>query len=162
MIENTSEDNMKKYQHYRYMLNNLKYSLEKNFYLQAVLIEYAIIEDRIESIIKHLFGENKIYNNVAKQDKKMLEAKLNYLKDNILYCSDAWIKKYVTFELINKIKNWKKNRNAIVHSLMNRYEESNQIKDIALEGEKLTMEVINTATKVKKRLEVIRKNRRTK
>ena len=46
-------DNMQKYENYKEQMRRLKKALKEQFYLEAISIEYAIIEDRIESVLRH-------------------------------------------------------------------------------------------------------------
>ena len=46
-------DNNQKYNNYREQFKRLDRSLKNEFYLEALFIEYAIIEDRTESVLKH-------------------------------------------------------------------------------------------------------------
>ena len=49
----TPADNTQKYENYREQFNRLKRALTSKFYLEAIFIEYTIIEDRTESILHH-------------------------------------------------------------------------------------------------------------
>lgn len=42
-------DNMQKYLNYKEQMGRLKKAIANSFYLEAIFIEYAIIEDRLES-----------------------------------------------------------------------------------------------------------------
>ena len=46
-------DNQQKYENYRAQSRRLASALRSGFYLEAVFIEYAIIEDRLESALTH-------------------------------------------------------------------------------------------------------------
>ena len=46
-------DNQQKYENYRVQSRRLASALRSGFYLEAVFIEYAIIEDRLESALTH-------------------------------------------------------------------------------------------------------------
>lgn len=46
-------DNQQKYENYRVQSRRLVSALRSGFYLEAVFIEYAIIEDRLESALTH-------------------------------------------------------------------------------------------------------------
>lgn len=47
------EKNMEKYEIYKSMNENLSKAMKAEFYYQAIFIEYAIIEDRCLSVLKH-------------------------------------------------------------------------------------------------------------
>ena len=46
-------DNMQKYENYKEQFKRLNRALANGFNLEAVFIEYAIMEDRTESILRH-------------------------------------------------------------------------------------------------------------
>ena len=47
------DKNIEKYEVYRAMMENLSKAMRSEFYYQAIFIEYAIIEDRCLSALKH-------------------------------------------------------------------------------------------------------------
>ena len=53
MAEKTLSDNLQKHENYREQFVRLKKALTSKFYLEAIFIEYSIIEDRTESILRH-------------------------------------------------------------------------------------------------------------
>ncbi len=46
-------DNMQKYENYREQMGRLKRAIREHFYLEAIFIEYAILEDRLEAVFRH-------------------------------------------------------------------------------------------------------------
>ena len=46
-------DNQQKYENYREQICRLNKALKDHFYLEAIFIEYAILEDRLEAILCH-------------------------------------------------------------------------------------------------------------
>lgn len=46
-------DNMQKYANYKEQMGRLSKALTQGFFLEAIFIEYAILEDRLESILRH-------------------------------------------------------------------------------------------------------------
>lgn len=110
----------------------LKRALNYSFFYEAVLIEYAMFEDRTTSIIKHL---NCKTINRRGQPLKLSE-KLNIINDNPAFQS-SYIKKRLPRELIEKIRSWKGNRDQLVHDLMTPNSEDAWAKEIAEEGNEL-------------------------
>ena len=156
-METNNEINIKKYNHYKHMLANLNLSLDKGFYLQAVLIEYAMIEDRISSIIRHLISEDAIFNKDG--NVLMMNRKIKLIKEYVPKIKDAWLKKYLENELLDNVIEWKNRRNKIVHALMNRFDEDDLIRDVAVEGKDLSRKINDLATKIKSRLKVLNKKK---
>lgn len=54
-------DNHQKYLNYCEQMKRLKKALGSGFYLEAIFIEYAVLEDRLESALRHAgaFNPNK-------------------------------------------------------------------------------------------------------
>ena len=46
-------DNMQKYANYKEQMGRLNKALTSRFFLEAIFIEYAIMEDRLESVLRH-------------------------------------------------------------------------------------------------------------
>ena len=46
-------DNQQKYENYRAQMGRLKSALRGHFYLEAIFIEDAVMEDRLEAILRH-------------------------------------------------------------------------------------------------------------
>ena len=73
MIESKIEskpiaDNIQKYYNYREQMTRLHKSLKQQFYLESIFIEYSIMEDRLESILRHAGEWEKM---VEKQENTM-------------------------------------------------------------------------------------------
>ena len=122
-------DNMQKYENYKEQMGRLKKALKEQFYLEAISIEYAIIEDRIESVLRH--------SGVFRPDKhNMLNKKLNRLEE-MQRKKDGLARKYFSDELISEIHSWKNERNPMTHALLNLKLHTEDLADIALRGEAL-------------------------
>lgn len=50
---NETVDNQQKHENYRVQMGCLKSALRSHFYLEAIFIEYAMMEDRLEAILRH-------------------------------------------------------------------------------------------------------------
>lgn len=61
--------NMQKYENYRMQMGRHSRAIKAEFYLEAIFIEYAIMEDRLESILVHSGKFNPEKHNTM--DKKL-------------------------------------------------------------------------------------------
>ncbi|MCR5090365.1 MAG: hypothetical protein K6C08_12755 [Oscillospiraceae bacterium] len=123
-----TESNMQKYGNYKEQMGRLKKALNSQFYLEAISIEYAVLEDRVESVLRHseVFRPKK-HNTITK--------KLNRLS---VLCGDNKLAgKYFTDELISSIHEWKNERNPMTHALLNLHLHTEDLQKIAEDGEKL-------------------------
>lgn len=122
--------NKEKNEQYMVLMSRLKRAIEGEFYYEAIFIEYAILEDRAESLLKH--AKLPLYDEY---DRPLnLNSKLNTIKHSSKFNMDDYVKKHITRDLISNIHNWKNRRNTLIHDLVesNYYDE--QIMDIALDG----------------------------
>ena len=140
-------NNKEKQSKYALLMKKLDIATNEEFYFEAILIEYAILEDRTESILRH--ADIKV--------PKGLQKKINTIKENKIF-EEEKIKKHLTDKLINSIEIWKNHRNIIIHDLVESSYDKKEIKDIALTGECLVKRFANKSVLVNKYLE----NKKTK
>ena len=115
---------------YAEMMTKLKRATYEEYYYEAIFIEYAILEDRTESILKHA--------NVKYKDKNgkcfKISKKLNMIKDREEF-QEKYVKKHLSNELVEQIYDWKINRDKLMHNVMNLNYENEEVKNVALTGE---------------------------
>ena len=133
-------DNMQKYDNYRTQMGRLKKALDYQFYLEAIFIEYAILEDRLESVLMHSGKWNPKPNTFYSLDSKL--RKVTKLAEE----KSSLIRKYFPIELTDGIEEWKKDRNQIIHALMKKSLHTEDLRRIALQGETLIKAVRNKAS----------------
>lgn len=78
--EFTAADNSQKHENYREQFVRLKKALSSGFYLEAIFIEYTIIEDRTESILRHAGKWDACVKN-QRGRFVTLEKKIEYIKE---------------------------------------------------------------------------------
>ena len=135
-------DNYKKKEKYAILMEKLKKATDNEYYYEAIFLEYAILEDRMESLLKH--AKLKYKENDGKAYK--LIKKINKIKSSSEF-KDKYIQKHITNELIDNIVEWKRNRDKLMHNCVELEYENNQIKDVALYGECL-IKKLNNKTKL--------------
>ena len=111
----------------------LKKTMHSGFYYEAVFIEYAIIEDRTESVLRHAGG---IKLTDSRDQPLKLKDKLNKIRDNARFHSKK-IRMLLSLELIDDINSWRDKRNKLVHYLMNTPNDTEQLKELAEQGQEL-------------------------
>lgn len=131
----TQIDNMQKYANYKEQFGRLNKALHNKFYLEAIFIEYAIIEDRFESILRHSGKFNPDKHNT-------INKKLNKIKD-MKREKKGLINKYVSEELVEEISAWKEERNRLIHALMKQTLHTEDLEEIALKGQQLAKMISN-------------------
>ena len=126
---NHQVDNQQKYENYRTQSRKLSHALRSGFYLEAVFIEYAIIEDRLESALRHAGA----YNPKAQKTITTKISKLEKVSENKrgLAC------RYFSKELFEAIRKWKEQRNLLVHELMKQDATTEGFEEVALWGKDL-------------------------
>ena len=135
-MESTPE-NMLKYENYKEQMKRLKAAMTNQFYLEAIFIEYAILEDRLESALRHSGKWNPKPDQHTSIDRKVkLLIKQAEEKKNIA-------QKYFRPEMMQEILDWKSRRNPLIHSLMKQQLHTDDLSRLAEEGLALVKQVSN-------------------
>ena len=138
-------NNYQKYENYKEQTTRLKKAIELNFYLEAIFIEYAIIEDRFESALRH--------SNIINKEKHLtLNSKLNKME------SIAMEKKHpahalFTTELIENVRLWKEERNRLIHALMKQLLTTEELKSLAVHGHALVKNLCSITTSYSRKMD---------
>lgn len=135
------EKNYEKQERYALLKERLKKALANEFWLEASMIEYSIIEDRTSSIL--------FYADVCKDPygaNKKLSNKLASIEHQIGKAHPI-ISKKVNRDTIEQIRGWKDRRNDFVHRSCTMYNEE-LARDLALEGSMLVKTLSNDSAKV--------------
>jgi hypothetical protein len=144
-------DNAQKYENYREQFKRLKKALAAEFYLEAVFIEYSIIEDRTESILRHA---NMWEACIKKQrgHRVTLESKVNYIKE-IAREKKSLAHRCFSDTVLDEILEWKEKRNRLIHALLKQTLTTEEVSEIAHTGDKLTKEIRNKSTNFNRAIE---------
>lgn len=145
MIDTRDITNMEKYGNYKEQMGRLKKAMDNHFLLEALFIEYAIMEDRCESILRHsgVFNPEK-HDTINKKLNRIAELARN---------KKALIRKYISDELIEEIKGWKEERNRLIHALMKQSLTSEELEQIAAQGQQIVKTLCSKTTSYKRALE---------
>lgn len=138
-------DNTLKHGNYTEQMGRLKKAMAYHFLLEALFIEYAVIEDRTESILRHagVFNPDK-HNTLCR--------KLNRIAD-IARGKRSLLRKYITVETIDGIRQWKDERNRLIHALMKQDIATQELEEIAADGQRYAKLLCSKATSYRRALE---------
>lgn len=139
-------DNQQKSNNYKEQFKRLDKAINNNFYLEAMFIAYAIIEDRAESILSYEGNE------ILSDRFVSINRKLNKIK-KIAERKDSLPKRYFTGPLIDEILEWKEKRNKLMHALMNQVLTTEDLNVTAVEGKTLARALANKATNYRRAVE---------
>lgn len=141
-MSHTPISGQEKYRNYKEQFERLNKALKNEFYLEAIFIEYAILEDRTESVLHHA-GLWEAYM----KGKKManIGTKLTFIKNkaNVKSCT---LHPYFNDDLMEQLRLWKNKRNPLIHDLLNQKLGDNDLKDLAMEGSQLVRILRTRAT----------------
>ncbi|ERJ17483.1 hypothetical protein SSPSH_003695 [Salinisphaera shabanensis E1L3A] len=143
---------MSKKQLYKDLLERMDLALLEEFYMEACWIQYAIIEDRFNSVIRNAYPENgtKLLKTLRGLDRKLEQISGKIHED------DHDCLKTVHKELLKRIKNWKNKRNTLMHEIAETDDLAKvqrKLKILAPEGKKLVNELSARVWKYKKLVE---------
>ena len=131
-----------KYYNYKEQFERLNKALKNEFYLEAIFIEYAILEDRTESVLRHA-GLWEAYM----KGKKManIGTKLTFIK-NKASAKSCSLHPYFKDSLLDQLRDWKNKRNPLIHDLLNQKMGPDDLKNLAIEGSDLVRILRTRAT----------------
>ena len=140
--------NMEKYENYREQMGRLKKAIEAKFFLEAIFIEYAVMEDRLTSILIHAGHWTSPPDKHISINKKLhLVDQLRENKNNRL------IHKYFPSELTDSVSAWKDKRNPYIHDLLNRKITTADLEEFALQGQEIVKKICNASTNYSRALQ---------
>lgn len=143
-MQNDIITNEQKRQVYATLKVKLKVALQQEFYLEALLLEYSILEDRLTSMLKH----SDIRYTESNGREFGIQKKLNKVQ-NAIISKRIPIHGKVKPALVEEILAWKETRNNLVHKSCQRLYNSDEVKKCALDGNELVRRVTNAASSIK-------------
>lgn len=124
-----------KYENYREQFKRLNKALANGFNLEAMFIEYSIMEDRTESVLHHADLWDA-YLNSRKGRGPTIDSKVRYIKKRAENNTDI-LHKYFSDDLLDRILEWKDERNRLIHALLKQELEHNEVSKWAEQGNEL-------------------------
>ena len=135
-MDESMVDNRLKYENYKEQFRRLNKALVNGFNLEAMFIEYAIMEDRTESILRHGGYWASYLKRRGNGRGATLNSKISYIQRKI-ESGDKLLAKYFPDDLLNGILTWKEERNRLIHALLMQQLAHNEVAGIAEQGNEL-------------------------
>lgn len=130
---------MTKYNTYKNLYDKLNLAIENEFYFEACLISCSIIEDRINSIFKHMD---------VQPSRREISDKIKQIKA-IGKLDDKHIEDIFDEKYVQSLHSWIAERNSIVHGIANSEYDVKKFKRVAIKGMELSKEASNRVNKYK-------------
>ena len=127
--------NQQKYENYKEQFKRLNRALANGFNLEAMFIEYAILEDRTESILRHA-EQWDAYLKSRKGREPNIDSKVKYIQKRAENKKDI-LHKYFSDDLLARILVWKDERNRLIHALLKQQLAHNEVSVLAAQGNEL-------------------------
>lgn len=102
-----------KTQLYKDLLARMELALLEGFYMEACWIQYAIIEDRFNSVIRHAYPKR---GDELLKTLRGLDRKMDHIAQKI-HPEDGDCQKTIHKDLIKRITHWKDKRNDLMHEI---------------------------------------------
>lgn len=135
-MEEKTSTNRVKYVNYHEQCKRLNRALASGFNLEAMFIEYALMEDRTESILHHA-GMWEAYIRSRKGHECSIDSKLKYIM-KLAENKSSLLHKYFADDLLQQILDWKEERNRLIHALLKQEFAHNEITNLAIRGKTLS------------------------
>jgi hypothetical protein len=139
-----AEENQLKFENYKEQFRRLNKALANGFNLEAMFIEYAILEDRTESILRHA-GLWDAYLNSRKGHMPTIESKIRYIKKNAEN-KKSLLHKYFSGDLLDQVMAWKDERNRLIHALLKQRLTDEDVIRVAQDGSELARKIRSRTT----------------
>lgn len=136
------DENQLKYENYKEQFTRLKSALNSGFNLEAMFIEYAIMEDRTESILRHA-DKWEAYLKKRGRNDPTLNSKIVYIQKLMESNRKDLLHRHFSDDLLDRILAWKEDRNRLIHALLKQQLEHNEVKTLAEQGKRLADELRN-------------------
>ena len=151
----SAEENKLKFENYREQFRRLNKALANGFNLEAMFIEYAIIEDRTESVLRHS-GWWDAYIKSRKGREPNIDSKIRYIQKKAENKADI-MHKYFSDELLAHILVWKDERNRLIHALLKQQLYGGKVAALAAQGNDLVRAMRSKASNYNRAVEKQRK-----
>lgn len=125
-------DNQTKQKNYAEQFKRLRKALISGFYLEAMFIEYAIMEDRTESILRH-GGWWAAYLKKRKGKEPTINSKITCIQ-GVANSGDKLMHKYFSDNLLDRMLAWKDERNRLIHALLKQQLTDEEVAVLAEQG----------------------------
>lgn len=139
--------NVQKYETYKSIHESLSKSIKYGFCYEAIFLEYAILEDRLASVLK--------YAEIPYIDKNGQDVSISKKLNLIGSRKELGAKFYrdrLTPELILECRTWIEIRNQLIHHMANLPYDNEQVQKVAVEGNELVRKGKNKTASVVNRL----------
>ena len=133
---------IEKHEKYTFLFSKLKKAMDNDFYLEAIFIEYAILEDRIFSMMC-------LCGNYDIEKYKDLSTKVSELFA-LSKQPTRRMSEYIPESLITALRVWMKLRNRLIHAFAKIRCTNEEVKQVAIEGLSLAKRVSNISTAYKR------------
>ena len=137
-----TEKNMEKYESYKQLSSDLTKAMKQGFYYEAIFIEYAILEDRLASVLRYAG-----VLTMEKAGKKNIAEKIKDIRNKKEF-SSKFVRERLSFELLDSVKAWTEKRNSLIHNLANIPYDAAAVKEVAEEGYEIVKVVKNKSDSV--------------
>lgn len=134
-MDEISINNYQKYENYKEQFRRLNKAIANGFNLEAMFIEYAIMEDRTESILRHAMLW-EAYLKKRGIHGPTINSKISYIQGRV-NSGDKLLGKYFSDDLLDQVLTWKDERNRLIHALLKQQFAHNEIMELAVQGNEL-------------------------
>ena len=119
-----------------------------------MFIEYAILEDRTESILRHgVYWDS--YLKKRKGKDPTISTKISYIQGKA-NADDKLLSKYFSDDLLDRVLAWKDERNRLIHALLKQQLTNDDVIAIATDGNELVRIVRSRTSAYNKALEELK------
>ena len=128
-----------KQENYRSLKAKLKKALQTGFFYEAIFVEYALLQDRVESMLRHALP------NGGLGERQSISRSLGKLE---LALPKIGMRKPMPASLFEETREWIKERNTLVHALAKFGNDDLKVEEIAKKGKEILRQIDNASARV--------------
>ena len=152
MIE--KDDRQLQYSMHKDYFDNCRYAIDNGFYLEAIFLEYAAVESRMEVILGVLGLPCNRYLPHDKRKNVQISHRINCLKYFYKNYSDIFNKSKLSSKFFTDLDKWRSDRNTYIHGLYKNADiygkRKAECKRLALKGYDLSRTLYNEVNRIKR------------
>ena len=133
--------NYKKQAKYAELMERLGKALREEFYYEAIFIEFALFEDRTESLLRHA-GISALDD---RGHELGLHDKIKLIKRHSKF-NNEHVEKHQLISILDDVDSWRRTRNDLMHDLANEESSIDDVRKFAVLGDILVGKLNNKST----------------
>ncbi|GEM_PF-944409 len=134
-------------EYFRDQYSKLRKSMKMEFYMEAIYLEYTLMEDYTELAL-HYAGMWNDYLKKHRGHEPMLDSKIRFIHSRAME-KKSMLNKYYNEELMDRLLSWRNERNKLLRAMQKENLTAEYLQRVAMSGKELADELKKRAASPK-------------